>query len=238
MFSGPPGLLRGTVTVANTGERALAVRGVTVRRLAGTEGAGTPRPARTEPDQPGAGQPEPHHPEPLRPEPDRLAPAATGSAAALIRPGAVGEVPVTITLPAWVEAGDYEAEVELAGATRRALLHVDPELAMTVRPRRLLAHPGTQEVTLVVSNNGNVELPLAALVRAPTDDGRPEPGPDVAFALASSAVLPAATSLTLSGRLEVPGELDPARRHRALVPVGLADLEVVILPRTASEALP
>lgn len=201
VFAGPPGQLRAAVTLANTGDRRLAVRGLTVRR----EGA---------PDLPGL-------------------------AAGVVAPGATSAVPVTIALEPGTGPGDYAAEVELAGIRREAVLRVEPELAMRISPRRVLADPGSRDITIVVVNEGNVDVPLGPVARARTDDGGPDPGPDVTLTLEHPSTVPAASSLTLDGRLEVPTGLDPTRRHRARVPVGLADLEVLVLPRsTASEATP
>lgn len=199
---GPPGRLRAVVTVANTGDRRLAVRSSTVRR----EGA---------PDLPGL-------------------------ASGVVDPGATDSVPVTVALEPGTAPGDYTAELEVAGVRRAVVLRVEPELAMHVSPRRMLAEPGTQTVTLVVRNEGNVDVPLAPVTRARTDDGGPDPGPDVTLTLRSPGTVPAAGSVTRTGRLDVPADLDPTRRHRASVPVGLADLDVIVLARStpAPEATP
>lgn len=193
IFNGPPASLRGSLTVANTGDRRLAVRGVTV----------------------------------LRKGSDDLDVAA----AALVPPGATASLHVTLPVDPGTSPGDYPAEVQVAGIRRAAVLRVEAVLAMHITPRRLLAGPGTHEVSIEAVNDGNVDLPLAGVTAGRTYDGGKEPGPDVTLTLTAPTVLAAASSITLQGRLEVPSSLEPTRRHTASVPVGLADLEVIILPR-------
>jgi P pilus assembly chaperone PapD len=158
-----------------------------------------------------------------------------GSGAALIAPGATATVPVTLSLESSTPPGTYAAELEVSGMRRSAVVTVLAEVSMNVQPSTVLAAPGRQEVVLAVTNDGNVPVPLARRAIARTDDGGPDPGPDVALVLESDVTVEPGASLTLGGRLEVPRELDPARRHTATIPVGVADLEVIILPRSASE---
>jgi hypothetical protein len=199
IFSGPPGRLRAEVTVANTGDRRLAIRGVTIQR----EGS-------IDVDAP---------------------------AVALVPPGTTASMPVTVPMEPGTSPGDYPAEVRVAGVLRAAVLRVEAELAMRITPRRLLAEPGKNDVSIVAVNEGNVDVPLASVTRGRTSDGGKEPGPDVTLTLDAPIVLAAASTATLRGKLEVPPSLEPTRRHTATVPVGLADLEVIILPRsTAPEA--
>jgi len=195
IFSGPPGRLCADVTIANTGDRRLAVRGLTVRRSGSAD--------------------------------------LDVQTAALVLPGTTASMPVTVPMDPATSPGDYPAEVQVAGIRRTALLHVDAELAMHITPRRLLAEPGTHNVSFVAVNKGNVDVPLAPVTRGRTSDGGKEPGPDVTLTLREPVVLAAASTLTVHGRLKVPPSLEPTRRHTAFVPVGLADLEVIILARTA-----
>jgi hypothetical protein len=156
-------------------------------------------------------------------------------ATALIPPGATAEVPVTFRLDPTTAPGEHTAEVEVGGIRRPAVVHVEPDLSVRVSPRRTLAAPGRQAVTLLVVNDGNVDLPLARTTRARTDDGGPDPGPDVVLEVADPPTVRPGATATVSGRLDVPADLDPTRRHTARLPVGTADLEVIVLPRTASE---
>jgi hypothetical protein len=201
IFTGPPGRMCADVTIANTGEHRLAVRGLTVRRNGSAD--------------------------------------VDVQTAALVAPGTTASVPVTVPMDPATSPGDYPAEVQVAGIRRAALLRVDAELAMRIIPRRVLAEPGTQDVSFVAVNGGNVDVPLAMVTRGRTSDGGEEPGPDVTLTLREPIVLAAASTLSVHGRLKVPQSLEPTRRHTASVPVGLADLEVIILARTAeTEAKP
>lgn len=158
-----------------------------------------------------------------------------GAGAAVIPPGATAVVPVTLSLEPSTPPGTYAAELEVSGIRRSAVVTVLEEVSMDVQPSTVLAAPGRQDVVLAVTNDGNVAIILARRAIARTDDGGPDPGPDVALVLDSDVTVEPGASLTLHGRLEVPRELDPARRHTATIPVGVADLDVIILPRSASE---
>jgi hypothetical protein len=197
VLTGPPGLLRATVSVENAVDQRVAVRGLTLHR---------------------SGQQ-----------------ALAGAGAAVIAPGATARVPVSFRLEPDTPPGEYPAEVEVGGIRREALLRVEPDLSMHVSPRRVLAEVGSTDVTLTVTNDGNLAIPLAAVVQARTDDGGPDAGPDVTFTLDAGTTLAPGTTAHLQGQLTVPEELDPARRHTARVPVGAADLDVIILPRDPSE---
>lgn len=201
IFTGPPSRLSADLMVANTGDRRLAVRGVTIVR----EGAVD----------------------------------LDVKAAALVPPGATASLAVTLPMDPGTSPGDYPAEVQVAGIRRAAVLRVEALLAMRITPRRLLAEPGTHGVSIVAVNEGNVELTLASVTKGRTSDGGQEPGPDVTLTLKTPVILAAASTVTVNGRLRVPPSLEPTRRHTAKVPIGLADLEVIILPRNpVTEAKP
>ena len=161
--------------------------------------------------------------------------SVTGSATAIIATGATASVPVTVPLAASTPPGRHEAEMELGGVRRPVVVTIAPHLSLELSPSRVLAAPGRQDVTLVVSNSGNVRMPLASRAMARTDDGGPDPGPDVVLVLDAPTVVEPGQTLTLEARLEVPKDLEPARRHIATIPVGTADLQVIILPRDATE---
>ena len=161
--------------------------------------------------------------------------ALTGAGAALIAPGATAHVPVSFRLEPDTAPGEYAAEVEVGGIRREAVLRVEPDFALHLSPRRMVAGVGSTSVTLTARNDGNVPIPLATVVRARTDDGGPDPGPDVTFTLTEATTVAPGTTTVLRGSLGVPEELDPTRRHTARVPVGTADLDVIILPRDPSE---
>ncbi|MEO6413871.1 MAG: hypothetical protein ABIO48_14885 [Pedococcus sp.] len=197
VLTGPPSLLRATVSVENAVDQRVAVRGLTLHR---------------------SGQQ-----------------ALAGSGAAVIAPGATAELPVSFRLEPDTPPGEYAAEVEVGGIRRQALLRVEPDLSMHVSPRRTLAEVGRHELTVTVANDGNLAIALAAVVRARTDDGGPDPGPDVTLTLSAATTVAPGTTTVLHGHLTVPAELDPARRHTARIPVGTADLDVIVLPRDPSE---
>jgi hypothetical protein len=197
VLTGPPSLLRATVSVRNAVDQRVAVRGLTLHR-SGRQ-------------------------------------ALAGSGAAVVAPGATADMPVSFRLEQDTPPGEYAAEVEIGGIRREALLRVEPDLSMHVSPRRALAEVGRHAVTLTVANDGNLAMPLAAVVRAHTDDGGPDPGPDVTLTLSAATTLAPGTTTVIQGHLTVPAELDPTRRHTARIPVGTADLDVIILPRDPSE---
>jgi hypothetical protein len=197
VLTGPPSLLRATVSIENAVDQRVAVRGLTLHR---------------------SGQQ-----------------ALSGSGAAVIAPGATADLPVSFRLEQDTPPGEYAAEVEVGGIRRQALLRVEPDLSMHVSPRRTLAEVGRHELTVTVANDGNLTIALAAVVRARTDDGGPDPGPDVTLTLSAATTVAPGTSTVLHGHLTVPAELDPARRHTARIPVGTADLDVIVLPRDPSE---
>ena len=197
VLTGPPSLLRATVSVENAVDQRVSVRGLTLHR-SGRE-------------------------------------ALTGAGAAVIAPGATAQLPVTFRLEPDTAPGEYAAEVEVGGIRREAVLRVEPDLSLHVSPHRLLAEVGSTPVTLSVTNDGNVPIPLAALVRARTDDGGPDPGPDVTLTLTAATTAAPGSTTVLQGSLDVPAQLDPTRRHTARVPVGTADLDVIILPREPTE---
>ena len=197
VLTGPPSMLRATVSVENAVDQRVAVRGLTLHR---------------------SGQQ-----------------ALAGAGAAVIAPGATADVPVSFRLAQDTPPGEYAAEVEVGGIRRQALLRVEPDLSMHVSPRRTLVEVGRHALTITVANDGNLAIALAVVVRARTDDGGPDPGPDVTLTLSAATTLAPGTTTVLHGHLTVPAELDPARRHTARIPVGTADLDVIVLPRDPSE---
>ena len=115
--------------------------------------------------------------------------AVIGTATAIIAPGATATVPVTVPLAPTTPPGRQDAEMELGGVRRPVVVSVAPHLSLGLSPQRVLAVPGRQDVTLVVTNAGNVPMPLSARAIARTDDGGPDPGPDVALLLVGRADL-------------------------------------------------
>lgn len=162
-------------------------------------------------------------------------PSIAASVAALIPPGETAQIPVVFRLDSSTPPGEHDAEVEVGGIRRSARLLVEARPSLRVSPGRILAHPGRQTVALQVVNDGNVPIPLATRTRARTDDGG-ETGPDVTLSLTKPPTVAPGATVVLSARLTVPTGLDPTRRHIAHLPVGTDDFDVVVLPRTATEA--
>jgi hypothetical protein len=177
-----------------------------------------------------------------------------GAGASIIRPGETAAIRLSFEVDNTLAPGTYDAELELAGQRRPARVAVLSEISFWVEPTQVVVAPGRQDITLLLTNDGNVRMPLAALTLASavTD----EPGParvapgeagrgeaarggrrasDVALVLDEPAVVEPGQSLAVSGHLEIPEGLDPARRHIATIPVGVADLDVIILPRATEK---
>ena len=161
--------------------------------------------------------------------------AVLGTAAALIGPGSTASLPVLVSLDPATAPGTYAAELEVSGGRRPAVVRVQAHLSLSVSPAEVLATPGRQPITLEVTNDGNVAVPVAGRALGATDDGRGRPGPDVTLEVGRPTTLRPGSSVTLEGHLDVPTGLDPARRHVARVPVGVADLIVIVLPHAGSE---
>ena len=93
----------------------------------------------------------------------------------------------------------------------------------------------TTPLTLTVANDGNLAIPLAAVVRARTDDGGPDPGPDVTLTLADRPRWHPARPPCSRGTSPCPPSSTPPGGTPRGIPVGTADLDVIILPRDPSE---
>lgn len=163
-------------------------------------------------------------------------PVVAATAAARIGPGSTASLPILVRLDPSTPPGTYAAELEVSGTLRPSVVHVEPHPSLTVTPGRVLAAAGRQPITLSITNDGNVAMPLAPRALASTSDGGPEAGPDVALDLDNGVTVDPGAEVTLTGHVEVPDTLDPARRHTATIPVGVADLVVIILPLSAPEA--
>jgi hypothetical protein len=147
----------------------------------------------------------------------------------IVAPGGRARVPLLVNLPAETRPGDYPAQLDVAGSSRPALLRVETTLDMTLRPSTVLVTAGSTAVSLTVTSRANVDVPLATVTAGRLCDGDGTIGPDATMTLSSSGVLHPGESHTLTATLDVPAELDPRRRWVALVPIGLADLHVIVL---------
>ena len=150
---------------------------------------------------------------------------------AILPPASTTAVPLSIALPQTTPPGEYDALIEIGGQSRQVRLQVDPKISARLTPDQILAPPGTSRIGLRIVNQGNVDIPLAAVTRARTTDDGPDFGADVTLDLGQAVVLSPGSTLELTGTLTVPDDLDPTRRHEAPVPVGVCDLIVIVLPR-------
>ncbi len=203
LLTGPPSRVAGLVTIANTGSQPLAVSAARV----------------------------------LHAELDE----APATLAAVVAPGSTQAAEVVAAYPPGTPPGTYAAHVDVGGQQREAQVVVEANAANTVRPNRIyLTGPTAQsvDVELEVTNTGNVDLPLALIATAPLVVVVPfgiDQGPEVMVAFNGldpfSIVVPPGQARRLTATVTLPDQLDRTRRQQALVPVGMADLRVFVLPR-------
>jgi hypothetical protein len=202
VLAGPPERLTGSVSIANTGAETLSVTGGRLLH-------------------------------------DSL-PHAHASLTAVVPSGATHTVGITASLDPATPAGEYAAQLEVGGQRRDVLVTIDESPSMSVRPARLYLGAGSEPVQLVVSNTGNVPVRLARTTAATAVVVIPyavERGAAITLTLdptayaATGGSIPPGAAVTLPAQVSVPQELDPQRRHVALLPVGLADIRVVVAPR-------
>ena len=173
--------------------------------------------------------------------------------AVALRPGTTTVAPLHIDLgPAW-PPGEVTGDLELGETRMPVSLVVEPVIALHLSPHEVLGVEGRWTVELTVTNEGNVAIPLAghtrgrlvahdsgpATVAPAAGAGRvgvvpretdPDLGPQAESRLATPVTLEPGDSRRLSLDVEIPAGLDPTRRHRAAVPIGPADLIVIVLP--------
>ncbi|MCU1658143.1 MAG: hypothetical protein JWO57_2799 [Pseudonocardiales bacterium] len=149
----------------------------------------------------------------------------------IVPSGAHISVPVSLTLPPETPPGEHAVEYEIAGERRPAVLRIEPSFGLRLSPPSVLAPVGASPVRIIVQNVGNVAIPLAEVTRGRTRDGGDDRGPDIELSLDQATTVAPGESVRITGSLSVPNDLDPHRRHEAAVPIGVADLTVVVLPR-------
>jgi hypothetical protein len=157
-------------------------------------------------------------------------PTTTATVGARLQAGATGAVPVSVSLPPSTPPGAYAVELEVAGVAREALLQVEPELDVQISPHRLLAGTGSQPVTVRITNQGNVPVPIASVLRARVWTNGVVDDLDVTLTLDAPLTVQPGLAVDATGRLVVPDTLDPTRRHQARIPLGTATLVVLVLP--------
>ena len=105
---------------------------------------------------------------------------------AILPPTSTTTIPLSIALPQTTPPGEYDAQIEIGGQSRQVRLQVDPKISARLTPDQILAPPGTSQVGLRIANQGNVDIPLAAVTRARTTDDGPDFGADVTLDLGRS----------------------------------------------------
>jgi hypothetical protein len=149
----------------------------------------------------------------------------------IVPSGAHISVPVSLSLPPETPPGEHHVEYEVAGERRPAVLRIEPSFALLLSPPAVLAPVGESPVRIIVQSLSNVAIPLAQVTRGRTRDDGTDPGPDIELSLDKATTVAPGQTVTVTGTLSVPTDLDPRRRYEAAVPVGVADLMVVVLPR-------
>jgi hypothetical protein len=209
VLSGSPHAVRGIITLANTGTERLVIRGALLH-LPGREPIAVPL-------------------------------------TALVAPGSTTETAVSVDLGAGWSAGTTLGELEVNGQRRDVELRVVQSVGVAVSPSEALVEVGSTRVSLLVHNFGNVSVRLARVTRGrliPHDWGDPhihssgdphvhdsgDPHEDATLRLRSSLLLQPGDETSIQAEVEIPKDLPVDRRHRAVLPVGPADLIVTVLP--------
>ncbi|WP_426566608.1 hypothetical protein ACPPVT_08740 [Angustibacter sp. McL0619] len=157
-------------------------------------------------------------------------PTTAATLGARLPAGATGTVPVSLSLPATTAPGTYPVQLEVAGVAREAVLHVEPEPDLQISPHRLLAERGTGPLTLRITNQGNVSVHVASVLKARVWTNGVVGDLDVTLTLDAAVTVEPGVALDATGRVAVPDDLDPTRRHQARIPLGTATLVVLVLP--------
>ena len=163
-------------------------------------------------------------------------PAAQVSLVAVLVPGARTVAGAVLRLDPATPPGSYLGEVTLAGHRRPAQVVVLARASLAVVPGRVLVTEVATTITVVVRNDGNQALELAELVRA--DVGDPPDESTVTGRLSGPATIEPGRTAVLALTVGLPAGLDPTRRHLARLPLGPAEIEVVVPPRTPATVTP
>lgn len=146
-----------------------------------------------------------------------------------LAPGARASNRTTLRVDPATPAGVYEGRVTVGDDSAPARIVVLEHASLALSPDSALVTDPAVPITVVVHNRGNVALHLAAVVKADLE-GDADRGTVLGRLPEPVDVVPGAMA-ALSLTIELPADLDPARRHVVLLPIGPADLEVVVLPR-------
>jgi hypothetical protein len=152
----------------------------------------------------------------------------------VLPPGTESDVALGVDLGSATPPGTYEGSLEVGGLSRPAVVRVEVVVDLDVRPDTVIATEGRTPVRLRLTNQGNTAIELAPLVRgrlvahdADSEDATLDA--ELRLEAGHEAVAPG-TETDLDVVIAVPAGLDPTRRHRALLPIGPADLVLTVLP--------
>jgi hypothetical protein len=157
----------------------------------------------------------------------------------VLPPGTESDVALGVDLGSTTPPGTYEGSLDVGGLSRPALVRVDVVVDLDVRPDTLVAVEGRTTARLRLTNQGNTTIRLAPLVRgrlkahdADPDDAALDAELHVDDGI---GVVAPGSERDLDVVVVVPPGLDPTRRHRALLPIGPADLVLTVLPWGATQ---
>jgi hypothetical protein len=153
-------------------------------------------------------------------------PSTEVSFVAVLPPGARTRATAMLRLDPATAVGTYLGEVEVGGQRWAAQVVVLPSTTLSLLPEQVMVSPPTTTVTVVVRNDGTVAVDLPATVRADLDEG------PVTGRLDAAVRVEPARSAVLALTIELPPKLDATRRYAVKLPLGPAELEVVVPPRT------
>ena len=168
----------------------------------------------------------------------------------VLRPGTSTEVPLSLDLGSAFPAGRHVGELAVGDFRLAVTITVQESVSVELTPSSVVAAVGRRELAVTVRNDGNVAIPIAAHTRGrlvshdaseaatSTTSRSPDDGCDADLHLSKSVVLEPGGKRTLDAVLMVPSGLDATRRYRAVVPLGPADLVVIVLPTDPPDAGP
>jgi hypothetical protein len=192
------------------------------------------------------------------------APGQTGSPLVVETPrtlvgaGAIARTSVAASLHPLTPPGRYEGTVTVNGVATPAVLEVGERVALSLSQSELVvfAEAGEQRRRMVVTNRGNIPLPISSLgpmtlrvdqpqrslmsrlgivaeqprtVRTPERDPD-EPEPTVEARLDTPVELQPGDSAALDWIVEVTGALPPGVRHRATAALYTSDVTFIVTP--------
>lgn len=153
-------------------------------------------------------------------------PATEVPMVAILPPGARCRTTAVLHLPLSTPAGSYSGRVELAGHSWPATVVVLEHSAVSLTPGRVVVSPAGGPVTVVVRNDGSVPLDLPQELVADLGDGI------LTARLPKAVLLAPGRTAVLALTLALPPGLEAGRRYEAVLPLGPAELTVVVPPHT------